>query len=152
MAEQAEQPVAQIPAFEQHEDDHRQHEAGRSQRADDRTEPPEARNLLRGDHHGLLPRAFGRIGLSEVGLDVFDRLLQLLDRSPFPCAAHVRDLRQNVGAVPRKVLGQIVHLPRQPPAGETKDGEHQRDHCENGRDATNPTLEPGDGRSHHERE
>ena len=41
--EQPDQPVAQIPAFEQHEDDHRQHEPGRAQRTDDRTEPREAR-------------------------------------------------------------------------------------------------------------
>ena len=141
--EQPDQPIAQIPAFEQHEDDHRHHEPGRAQLADDRTEPREARetrDLLGGDHDGPRDRSFGRLRFSEVGLDVFDRLLQLLDRSPLARAAHVRDLRQDVGAVARKVLGQMVHLPRQTPAGETEDREHQRDHRENGRDAADPTL------------
>ena len=41
MAEQPNQPIAQVPAFEQHEDHHRQHEAGGAQGADDRTEPRE---------------------------------------------------------------------------------------------------------------
>ena len=153
--EQPDQPIAQIPALEQHEDDHRQHEPRGAQRADDRTEPREARetrDLLRGDHDGPRDRSFGRIRFSEVGLDVFDRLLQLLDRSPLARAAHVRDLRQDVGAVARKVLGQMVHLPRQTPAGETEDREHQRDHRENGRDAADPALKPGDRRSQHERE
>ena len=43
VAEQPNQPIAQIPAFEQHEDHHRQHEPGGSQGADDRAEPREAR-------------------------------------------------------------------------------------------------------------
>ena len=46
----------------------------------------------------------------------------------------------------------MVHLPRQTPAGETEDREHQRDHRENGWDAADPTLKPGDRRSQHERE
>jgi hypothetical protein len=46
----------------------------------------------------------------------------------------------------------MVHLSRQTPAGETNDGEHQRDHRENRRDAADPTLQPGDRRSQHERE
>ena len=40
--DQPDQPVAERPAFEQHEDDHRQHEPGRAQPADHRTEPREA--------------------------------------------------------------------------------------------------------------
>ena len=122
---------------------------------DDWTEPREARetrDLLGGDHDGPRDRPSGHLRLSKVGLDVFDRLLQLLDRPPLARAAHVRDLRQDVDAVARKVLGQIVHLPRQTPAGETEDREHQRDHRENGWDAADPTLKPGHRRSQHERE
>ena len=153
--EQPDQPIAQIPAFEQHEDDHRQHEPGRAQRTDDRTEPREARETghrRRGDHDGPRPGSFARVRFAKVGPDVFDRLLQLLDRSPLARAAHVRDLRQDVGAVARKVLGQMVHLPRQTPAGETEDREHQRDHREHGWDAADPSLKPGDRGSQHERE
>ena len=46
----------------------------------------------------------------------------------------------------------MVHLPRQTPAGETEDREHQRDHRENSWDAANPSFKPGDRRSQHERE
>ena len=55
-------------------------------------------------------------------------------------------------AVARKVLGQMVHLPRQTPAGETEDAEHQRHHRENGWDASDPSLKPCDRRTQHERE
>ena len=44
--DQPDQPVAQIAAFEQHEDDHRHHEPRGSQRADDRREPREARETV----------------------------------------------------------------------------------------------------------
>ena len=119
------------------------------------TEPREARetrDLLRGDDDGPGDRSSRHLRFSKVGLDVFDRLLQLLDRPPLARAAHVRDLRQDVDSIAGKILGQIVHLPRQTPAGQTEDREHQRRHCENGWDAADPTLEPGDGRSQHERE
>ena len=46
----------------------------------------------------------------------------------------------------------MVHLPRQTPAGETENREHQRDHREHGRDAADPPLKPGDGRRQDERE
>lgn len=46
----------------------------------------------------------------------------------------------------------MVHLPRQPPAGETEDGEHQRHHRENGWDTSDPSFKPCDWRSQHERE
>ena len=124
-----------------------QHEAGRSQRSDDRTEPREARDTrvcFRGDDDG--PRRACRLGASdcsEVGLDVFDRLLQLLDRTALAGAAHVRDLRADVVAVRGQVLGQMVHLPRHAPAGEAEHREHQRDHDEHGRDAADPALERG---------
>lgn len=45
----------------------------------------------------------------------------------------------------------MVHLPGEAPAGETEYREHQCDHCENGRNAADPTLEPGDGRGQNER-
>jgi hypothetical protein len=38
VAEQPEQPAAQVPPLEQHEDHERQHEPGSSQRSDDGTE------------------------------------------------------------------------------------------------------------------
>jgi hypothetical protein len=106
----------------------------------------------RGHHHRPRDRSFGGLGSAKVGLDVFDRLLQFLDRSPFARAAHIRDLRQDVGAVEWEVVGQVVHLPRETPASETENREHQSDHRENGRYTANPTLQPGDRRSHHERE
>ena len=46
----------------------------------------------------------------------------------------------------------MVHLPRQTPAGETEDREHQRDHRENSGDAADPSFKPGNRRSQHERE
>ena len=144
MPEQPDHPVAQIPALEQHEDDHRHHEPGGAQRADDRTEPREARetrDLLRGDDDGPGDRSLGRLRFSEVGLDVFDRVSGSFSTDPaLARATHVRDLRQDVDAVARKVVGQMVHLPRQTPAGETEDREHQRDHRENGRDRGRSTA------------
>jgi hypothetical protein len=153
--DQSDYPVAQIPAFQQHEDDHRQHEPGRPQRADDWTEPREARetrDLLEGDHDRPGDRSSRHLRFSEVGLDVFEGLLQLLDGPSFARAAHVRDLRQDVDSVTRKVLGEMVHLPRQTPAGQTEDREDERAQRENGWNPADPTLEPGDGRSQHERE
>jgi hypothetical protein len=44
----------------------------------------------------------------------------------------------------------MVHLPRQSPADETENREHEQDGRENGRHAANPTLNPADGRSQHE--
>jgi hypothetical protein len=95
--EQPDQPVAQLTTFEQHEDDHRERETGRSHRTNYRTEPREAREpraLVRGDHDGPRGRSSGHIRFSKVGLDVLDRPLQLLDRSPFagasPSAIFVR--------------------------------------------------------------
>jgi len=87
-----------------------------------------------------------------LGLDVFDRVLQLLDRSALARAAHVRDLHPDIGAVAGKVLSQMVNLPRETPAGETEDREYQRDHRENRRDAADPALKPVHKRSQHERE
>ena len=46
----------------------------------------------------------------------------------------------------------MVHLPRQTPAGETEDREHQRDHSEHSWDAADPSFKPGNRRSQHERE
>ena len=40
-------------------------------------------------------------------------------------AAHVGDLREDVDPVAGEVLGQMVHLPRKPPPGETEDREDQ---------------------------
>ena len=88
----------------------------------------------------------------QAALDVVDRLLQLLDRPAFPCAAHVGDLRQDVDAITGQVVGQAVHLPGQTPAGETEDREHQRHGGEDGRDAADPALEPADRRRQDERE
>ena len=48
-----------------------------------------------------------RIDLAEVGLDLLDRLLQLLDRAALAGAAHVGDLRQDVDAVARQVGGEV---------------------------------------------
>ena len=64
MAEQPNQAIAQIPALEQHEDDHRQHEPGCSHWADDRAEPRETRETrdqLRGDHDGPRGRSVGAL-------------------------------------------------------------------------------------------
>jgi hypothetical protein len=89
--------VPELTTFEQHEDDHRERETGRSHRTNYRTEPREAREpraLVRGDHDGPRGRSSGHIRFSKVGLDVLDRPLQLLDRSPFagasPSAIFVR--------------------------------------------------------------
>ena len=46
----------------------------------------------------------------------------------------------------------MVHLPRQTPAGEAEDAEHQRHHHEHGGDASDPSLKPCDRRTQHERE
>ena len=122
-------------------------------RAEHWTEPREARETgdrLRGDDDG--PRKFfgGRLRFSQVGLDVFDRLLQLLDRPSLTRTAHVRDLCQDVEAVAWQVLSQVIHLPHETPAGEAGDREHERDHREHGGDAADPPLKPGDGRSQEE--
>ena len=53
---------------------------------------------------GCGARPSGRVGLAEVGLDVLDRLLQLLDRAALAGAAHVGDLREDVDAVARAGL------------------------------------------------
>jgi hypothetical protein len=86
MTQQSDHPVAQVSSLEQHEDDHRQHEPRGAQRTDDWTEPREARetrDLLRGDDDGPRDRSSGRLRFFKIGLDVFDRILQLLDGSPF---------------------------------------------------------------------
>jgi hypothetical protein len=58
----------------------------------------------------------------------------------------------DVAAVAGEVLGQTAHLPRQTPARETEDREHQRDHRKDRRDAAHPTFKPVHKRSQHERE
>ena len=83
---------------------------------------------------------------------IFDRFLQLLDRTAFPRASYVFDFRQDVDAVQRKILGEMVHLSRESPAGESEDREDQRDHGENGGDAPDPTFQPADRWGQHERE
>ena len=108
---------------------------------------------LGGDHDGSRPASTRLRRLSaDVGLDDFDRFLQLLDRAAFPRSSHVFDFRQDVDAVQGKILGEMVHLPRESPAGETEDREDQRDHRENGRDAADPAFQPADRWSQHERE
>src|SRR5688572_31409800 len=85
ITQQSDHPVAQISPLEQHEDDHRQHEPRGAQRTDDWTEPREARetrDLLRGDDDGPRGRSSGHLRFPKVGLDVFNRVLQLLDGSP----------------------------------------------------------------------
>lgn len=67
-------------------------------------------------------------------------------------AADVRDLGQDVDAVTREVVRQAVHLPREPPAGETEHGEHEDGDGEHRRDTTDTALEPGDGRGEDEGE
>ena len=46
----------------------------------------------------------------------------------------------------------MVHLPRQTPAGEAEDREHQCDDRQNGWDAADPSLKRRDRRRQHERE
>jgi hypothetical protein len=46
----------------------------------------------------------------------------------------------------------MVHLPRQTPAGETEDAEHQRHRREHGWNASDPSLKPCDRRAQHEGE
>src|SRR6188474_1674119 len=97
MTQQSDHPVAQVASLEQHEDDHRQHESRGAQRTDDWTEPREARetrDLFRGDDDGPRDRASGHLRCSKVRLDVFDRVLQLLDGSPFARTTYVGDLHQ----------------------------------------------------------
>ena len=58
-----------------------------------KSQPSEVReglNPLGGDHHALWSPPLRRIRLSEIRLDVLDRLLQLLDGAAFAGAAHVR--------------------------------------------------------------
>ena len=153
--DQPDQAIPQIAAFEQHEDDHRRDEPRRAQRPDDGPEPREGRKPRRrvgGHHDGPRRRSFRAPPSSQVSLDAFQRFLQLLDRASPARTAHVGDLRSDVGAIAGQVLGQIVHLPGQAPAGEAERREHQRDHHQHGRDATDPPLKPGDRRRQDERE
>ncbi len=111
MPEQADQPVAKVPSLEQHEDHHRDHEAGCSQRTDDRAEPCEGRiacELLRGKHDRPRGRLWQHVRLPEIAPDALDGLLQLL-HGPAPSGdAHVGNLGQDVDPVAGKVLGQMV--------------------------------------------
>ena len=93
-----------------------------------------------------------RARLSQISLDPFDRLLKLLDRSSFPCAADIRDLRQDIDAIGGEVVGQMIHLSRETPTGEAENDEHERDRREDSRDAAEPTLKPADRRRQDERE
>ena len=154
MPDQPDQAIPQIAAFEQHEDDHRRDEPRRAQRPDDGPSHAKPEKPVTWSEVTTTGRDTVPLGppTFQVGLDVFERLLQLLDRPSLARPAHVGDLRPDVGAIAGKVLGQMVHLPRQTPAGETEGREHQRDHRENGWDATDPPLKPGDGRRQDERE
>ncbi len=147
--EQPNQPVAEIPALEQHEDHRHQHQPSRSHRTQDGTEPRETRVVavvIRRDDDRARRGAPGRIRRSEISLDVFDRLLQLLDRAASAGPAHVADLGADVLAVRGKIPGQMVDLARNHPARDAEHGEHQRDHDQHGRNAANPSLEGGDRR------
>ena len=94
-----------------------------------------------GHHDGPRHGSFRCFRSSEVGLDALQRLLQLLDRAAPARNPHVGDLRSDVGAIAGQVLGQMVHLPRQTPAGETERREHQRDHDAARQGPDRPTVE-----------
>ena len=129
MTDQANQPVAQVAAFEQHGDHEHDHHAGGTERCEERTEPREAGKAGRWfglDHHGLRRSTLGDIRLAEVGLDVLDRLLQLFDRAALAGAAHVVDLREDVDAIGGQIVGEVFELPLESPAGEAEHHEHQR--------------------------
>ena len=90
--------------------------------------------------------------MSKIGLDTFDRLLKPLDRSSLSRSADVRDLREDVDAIGREVVGQMIHLSRETPTGEAENDEYQRHRREDSRDAAQPTLKPRDRRRQDERE
>ena len=93
--------------------------AGGAERAEDRTEPAKPARPSTGSvvtTTGCARVPSGAADSSKVGLDVVDRLLHFLDRSPFACAAHIGDLREDVAAVARQVVGEMVRLPGETPA------------------------------------
>jgi hypothetical protein len=83
---------------------------------------------------------------SEVRLDALQRFLQLLDRASPARKAHVGDLGSDVGAIAGQVFGEMVYLPRQAPTREAERREHQGGREQHRWNATDPPLQPGDGR------
>jgi len=127
---QTDQAVAEIAAFEQHEDDHRRNEARSAQRSNDGPKPREGRKPRRriGSHdNGARHGSFRRFR-SQISLDTFQRFLQLFDGAAPARIPHVGDLRSDVGTIAGQVLGEFVYLPRQTPTGENERREHQRNH------------------------
>ena len=138
-AKQTNQPIAQIPPFEQHENHHRQYQPCGPGGADDRTKPREAREIrdrLRPHDNGPRgPSSGRRARLSKIGLDNLNRVLKLLDRSSLACSADVRDLRKDIDAIGGQVVGQMIHLARETPTGKAENDEHERGRREDSRDA-----------------
>ena len=85
------------------------------------------RRLVGGHDNGPRHGSFRRLR-SQVGLDAFQRFLQLLDCASPARKAHVGNLRSDVGTIAGQVFGEMVYLPRQTPTRETERREHQRDH------------------------
>jgi hypothetical protein len=85
VADERDDPAAQVLALEQHEDHHRDHEAGGRKWAHRRSQPtrkPPQRGLLFGGHHERCGGAAARVGpFLEFLLDVTQRLLDFVDRA-----------------------------------------------------------------------
>ena len=58
---------------------------------------------------------------------------RLLDRSFLPRSAVIPDLRQDIGAMGREVVGEMIHLSRNSPTGEAENNEHGRNGREDSR-------------------
>lgn len=148
VADQPDQAITQIAAFERHEDDHRGDETRGTQRPNDGPEPREAQepgHLVGRHDQGPQHGSCRRLRCVQVSLDARQHFLQLLDRASLASKPHVGNLDSDVGTVAGEIFDQVVHLPGQTPGGEPESGEHQRHGYEDGGDPTDPPLKPGDG-------
>ena len=150
VADEADQPIAQVLPFQEHEQDEDDHEAGGAGRRDERAEPAEAAGRVVRHDHRLRRRPPGLGRDPHVLLDRLERGLKSLDRPAAARAANVADLFADVGAIGDQIGAEAAHLAGDGPGGQAQRGKHQRDNEQHRRRAADAPLQPYHGRGQHE--
>ena len=157
MAEEADQAVAQILTLEQHEQDERDHEAGRAERFDQRPQPGDrarrppsptvvtTSGWVDGARRSVR-RARGRPASAAIVCSSF------WTRSARSDAADVVNLRADVRAIRGQLVAHAGHLAIHAVARQTQEREHQNDRRQDGGEPSDSTLQPLDRRRQDERE
>ena len=154
VSDQANQASAQVVTLQQHEDDQHQDEAAGGDRPDDGPQPcgeaPPVGHLFGAHDDGPgrgTPGRLARIWLLDLGLDVVEGRLHLLDRSTLAGLTHVGDLLADVGAIGGEIGGDARELRERGPRTAAENEGAACDDDDDRGDTTDATLQPRhDGR------